>query len=482
MDKGAPTTAKILTMVLFALSCAGLLLFLWLSFGGTVPFESEGYRVQVAFPNADQLATQTDVRIAGVSVGRVVALKLDPKGNRTMATIELDNQYVPLHKDARAILRLKTIIGETYVEITPGPRSAPAIPDGGMLARGQVASTVQLDSIWSALDRTTRRDFQVWQQELARAVRGNDQNLNSVLGNLPTFAADANDIFNVLRIQHAAVVRLIQSGGTVFNAVDANQAALRDLITSAGTVFATTAAQHRALAATFHEFPSFLANTKATMARLKTFSLNTDPLVKELEPVAADLGPTLHAVRVLSPDLEHLFVNLNPLIDASKTGLPAIARVLRGAPPLLSGLGSFLEQLNPIFSWLSLHQQLIADFISNGGAGLASKVPSYCCGGTGHVLPQFVMFGPELLGFAANRDPNNRGNTYRPSYFGGPDSLAHNTVGPPSWDCNNTGAPGNGSVRATPVTPACWVAPPLGRLVGQPQKFPHILAAKYPRK
>jgi virulence factor Mce-like protein len=483
MDKGAPSTTKIVTMVLFALSCVGLLLFLWLSFGGTVPFESEGYRVQVAFPNADQLATQADVRIAGVSVGRVVALKLDPKGNRTMATLQISNQYVPLHKDARAILRLKTIIGETYVEIAPGPQSAPPIKDGGMLARSQVTGAVQLDDIFNALDPTTRHDFQVWQQEMAKAIHGNDQNLNTVLGNLPTFAADANDILNVLNIQHAAVVKLLQSGSTVFDALDSNQAALRNLITTGETTFATTAAQNRALAETFRQFPEFLDQTKATMTRLKAFSLNTDPLVKELEPVAADLGPTLHSVKVLSPYLEHLFVNLNPLIDAAKTGLPAISRVLRGAPPVLTSLASFLGQLNPIFTWLSLHQQLIADFISNGGAALASKVATFCCHGTGHALPQYVMIGPsELLGFAQTRDPNNRGNTYRPSYFGGPDSLAHDTVGPPSWDCNNTGAPGDGSVSANPVRPACWVAPPLGNLIGQPQKFPHVLAAKYPAK
>jgi virulence factor Mce-like protein len=482
MEKGTPSAAKIVTMVLFALSCVGLLLFLWLSFGGTVPFEAAGYRVNVAFPNADQLATQADVRIAGVSVGKVVSKTLDPQGNRTLATLQIDKQYVPLHSGAHAILRMKTILGETYVEIAPGPQSARAIPDGGTLSRGNVQGAVQLDDIFNALDPTTRRDFQIWQQQLATAIRGNDQNLNNVLGNLPQFAADATDILNVLDIQHAAVVRLLQSGGNVFADLTRNQTALRNLITTGETTFATTAAQQRALADTFKVFPVFLNETKATMTRLKTFALDTDPLVKELEPVAADLGPTLHSVRVLSPDLESLFMHLNPLIDASKTGLPALSSVLRGASPLLASFGGFLEQLNPIFTWLSLHQQLIADFISNGGAALASKVPTFSGNGTGHALPQFVMIGPEILGFAANRDPNNRGNTYRPPFFGGPDSLNHDSVGPPPWDCNNTGAPGDGSVKAGPVTPACWVAPPLGNLIGQSGKFPQILAAQYSKR
>src|SRR6476659_7211534 len=144
METSAPSIPKILTMVLFALSCVGLLLFLWLSFGGKIPFNPQGYQVRVSFTNAGELATQADVRIAGVSVGKVIQKSLDPQGNRTIATIQLNNQYAPLHQDAKAILRTKTIIGETYVEITPGSSQAPPIRDGGMLARSQVEPAVQL--------------------------------------------------------------------------------------------------------------------------------------------------------------------------------------------------------------------------------------------------------------------------------------------------------------------------------------------------
>ncbi len=44
MQKRAPTLANILVIVLFALSCFGLLLFLWESFGGPVPLKPKGYR------------------------------------------------------------------------------------------------------------------------------------------------------------------------------------------------------------------------------------------------------------------------------------------------------------------------------------------------------------------------------------------------------------------------------------------------------
>ena len=47
MQKTSPTVGRLLTMVVFVLSCFGLLLFLWLSFGGTVPLQT-GARRKVA--------------------------------------------------------------------------------------------------------------------------------------------------------------------------------------------------------------------------------------------------------------------------------------------------------------------------------------------------------------------------------------------------------------------------------------------------
>jgi phospholipid/cholesterol/gamma-HCH transport system substrate-binding protein len=497
MSTSSPSIPKIATMVLFTLSCIGLLLFLWLSFGGTVPLSPQGYEFRVAFKDASQLADQADVRIAGVSVGKVVSKSLDPGANRMIATIQMNNKFAPVKKDTTAILRTKTILGETYVQLTPGTPNSPPLPDGALLPRSQVANAVQLDTIFNALDPTTRQAFRTWQQQLAVAVKGNDQNLNNVLGNLPSFAADATDLLQILDIQHSSVINLARNGGTVFTALSANQQALRNLITTGETTFHTTAVNATAIANTFHVFPTFLNETKATMARLQSFSTDTDPLVKELEPVATNLRPTLVDVQRLAHPLESFLTHLGPLITASRTGLPATARVLRGATPLLAQLGPFLEQLNPIFTWLSLHQQLISDFISNGAAGIAAKTTSFSGNGTGHYLRQFQPVGPETLSFSyTNRDANNRGNTYPPPlWLADPKSFSAGGNYPgsfalPSWDCNNTGKGGDGSEPATnstlgPLntgTQACWVAPSQGALLGESTRFPHINQASYSNK
>src|SRR6476469_9378597 len=127
METRPPTFGRIAIAAGFALSCFGLLLFLWLAFGGPVPLKPESYRVDMKFDEASQLAVESDVRISGVSVGKVKAIELSDDGLAD-ATIEIDPKYAPIPSDTKAILRQKTLLGETYVELTPGDRNAESIP------------------------------------------------------------------------------------------------------------------------------------------------------------------------------------------------------------------------------------------------------------------------------------------------------------------------------------------------------------------
>src|SRR3954462_6263518 len=163
MQKTAPTFGRLLTMVVFALSCFGLLLFLWLSFGGAVPLKPKGYRFQVAFPEATQLGPEADGRIAGVTVGKVVVKKRDPRSNRTLATIEMQRRYAPIPADTRAILRQKTLLGETYVELSTGTPGAPKLKEGARLPGGRGQGTVEFDEIRITCYAPTRRAWRVWQ-------------------------------------------------------------------------------------------------------------------------------------------------------------------------------------------------------------------------------------------------------------------------------------------------------------------------------
>src|SRR5699024_6835134 len=156
------------------------------------------------------------VRIGGVSVGKVKSIELAPREDRldgqdlTEAEIEIDPEFAPISTDARAILRQKTLLGETYVELTSGNKptnvatsdeaAAPislgaaannsdaetagveAIPEDGSLGISQTENQTQIDEIFNALDEKTRASFQRWQQNAAVAIQDRGQDLNDSFG------------------------------------------------------------------------------------------------------------------------------------------------------------------------------------------------------------------------------------------------------------------------------------------------------------
>src|SRR3954447_9113651 len=335
MDKQAPSLGKILAMVIFALTCFGLLLFLWLAFGGPVPLKPKGYRFHTSFAEVGQLANQSDVRISGVPVGKVEAIEPDKQTGRADVTIQLDSDYAPLPADAKAILRQKTLLGETYVELTPGHASARPIPENGRLAASQVASTVELDEILNSFDKPTRARFQDWMQTQARAIDGEGQNLSDALGNLGPFADDTATLVDILNRQSGAVSQLIANTGVVFGALNERDGQLTSLIRHADTVFATTAARDKELQESFVALPTFEDESRKTLDRLTTFAHTTNPLVTQLRPAARQLSPTLEGLSDLAPSVKTLLEQLQPLIDASVTGFPAAEQTLEDARPLI---------------------------------------------------------------------------------------------------------------------------------------------------
>ena len=368
MIKQAPSVGRILTMVAFTLSCFGIVLFLWLSFGGSIPLRPEGYRVKVAFPEATQLAQSAEVRISGVKVGRVISVEPNEQTGLTDTEIEIDSRYAPIPADTRAILRQKTLLGETYVEISPGQPDSPKLADGGMLAQGQVAETVELDEILRTFDPETRRQFSVWLDQQGVAVGDNAAAINDSLGLLTPFAEQTDEVLKVLNHQSAETRALVRNTGEVFGALTERQGQLRDLIVNSNRVWETTARRDSELADTFRVLPTFLRESRTTTRRLTEFAKDANPLIDQLRPAARQLSPTLIYLDELSPNLRGLFKDLGPLVRVSRTGLPATERVLNNTQPLLRRVDPFLRQFTPIVDYLGLYKREIAALFANDTA------------------------------------------------------------------------------------------------------------------
>jgi phospholipid/cholesterol/gamma-HCH transport system substrate-binding protein len=429
MSKRAPSTAQLLVIAGFALSCFGILLFLWITFGGPTPFKARSYEIKVPFQEATQLAQQSDVRISGVSVGKVQTIEQSPDGQQAQATINIEDKYAPIPKGTRAILRTKTLLGETYVELTPGDSGGPELPDGATLAKANVAESVQLDEIFRTFDTRTRAAFQEWMQEGAVAISGQGQSLSNAFAELdPTFT-EFDRLFRLLDTQRLAVKQLFSNGAISLRALRGREGELANLISNSNDVFRTTAARDRDIEALFRAFPTFEDEQRLTFDRLKEFALNSDPLFRQLVPAAEQLSPTLIALANFAPQAKGFFEGLEPVIDRAPTGFGSLRKFLRGDfPVLLRALDPFLRNLNPILTGLGLYKREVTALLGNVTAA-TNAVHLSAAGEQVHFLRLLGPYGPESLSTYPNRTTVNRNNAYTQ-----PGAFANLAKGLPSFD------------------------------------------------
>ena len=409
MQKQAPTLGRILVMSIFTLSCFGLLLYLWSAFGGPVPLKPHGYRFHASFAEATQLAQEADVRISGVNVGRVKKIELGDDG-RTDATIELDDKYAPIPQDSRAILRQKTLLGETYVELTPGTKTAPDIPEGGRLETAQVAPTVELDEILRAFDKPTREAFQVWQQDLGKGIEGEGAGLSEFLGVLPAFAEDTNNVVKILNSQERATREAIKNTGVVFDALTERGDQLAQWIDNSNQVLRTTAQRDDSIRALFRAFPTFIDESNATLRALGAYAENTEPVLRELMPAANQLSNFLIQGSAIANNFNEFFIGLNRVIPASVKGLPASSRLLDDTRNLLAQLDPTLRNFNPFFEYLALFKREIAAMLANDTA--TTQATDQIGQDRVHYLRLTSPVNPEALSTYPQRQGWHRGNPY----------------------------------------------------------------------
>jgi virulence factor Mce-like protein len=496
--KQTPSLGRILAMVAFALSCFGILVFLWLNFGGSVPLQPEGYRFTVQFPEATQLAQEADVRISGVRVGQVKTREPNEETGLTDTVLEIDARYAPIPKDTRAILRQKTLLGETYVELSPGdpgPEGTDWLEDGGALPAGQVADTVQLDEILRTFDPVTRERFSTWFDQQGLAARGRAGEISAAVAELTPFADQTDVVLRVLRAQSSDTRRLIRDTGEVFGALTERKGQLRELIRNSNRTWEAIASRDAELADTFRVFPTFLRESRITTERTTEFALDTDPLVDQLRPAARELSPTLIDLDRLAPDLRGFFQDLGPLVRVSRRGLPATEQVLDNTRPILARIDPFLRELTPIVDYLGLYRREIAAFFGNDAAATQVLGRGFNSTAPVHYLRVMNPLNPEIMTGYANRLGVSRSNPYTEP--GAYDRLGRREPLPVfgSYLCTSNPTPSpptpNAYLSATLASeiskfvfgfgtpnvgraPPCVEQAPLGRIIGQSGRYPRL--------
>jgi virulence factor Mce-like protein len=468
MQTQTPSSRAFIVPLAFVLTCVGLTIYLWIAFGGSIPFESQGYRFSVLLPQASNVVPPGAVRIAGVNVGHVVSVTR--AGNGAKVTAELEPQFAPLHADATAILRNKSLLGETYLELAPGSPTAPPVPDGGVLRAG-AQPQVQLDDVLSTFDPNTRAQLRQLLDGLSAGVDGRAESLNNDIGWAAPAAANLGSVIATLDQQRGEVQQLIYSGGHVLSALGQREGVLQAAVNAGQQVLSVTAARDHELSTIFTELPAFLGQLTATAQVAGGESGALRRAVAALEPAAPLLAPALTQTKALAPHLTKLLSDLPATIAAGHQGLPALTRILATARPTLDQLWPAGRQLLPLLQLLAVYRDFIVGPIATIGA--TGNAGTYQNGRFIHYANGLLLFWNESVAGYEKPPPTNRQNAYP-----APTSLldiAHG--GLKAWTCDNLNNP-----QIIPVIPPGTGAPPCKvqgpwTFNGVSAYFPHLTEA-----
>jgi phospholipid/cholesterol/gamma-HCH transport system substrate-binding protein len=414
MQKRAPTLGNLLVIILFVLSCFGLLMFLWESFGGPLPLKPKGYRFTVAFPRAFAVAEESDVRISGVEVGHVVSLALGKDG-RTHATLEIAGRYAPIRANMHAILRQKTLLGETYVQLIPEGQSGRFLPDGGQLSNSQVEPSVTLDDILSVFNAKTRADFQIWQEAVAEGINGRGEDINASFAQLEPFVETANRLVTVLDSQEGAVRALVHNTGVVFNALASRDHQLEGSIVNGERTFHAAAEASQAFAEAFRALPTFEHNSTVALKETDRFAAVANPYFVEFRHTERQLALTLEAAKPFAPEFNGFLTALGPLSKSAETDLPDMKKALELTVPVLENFRPVLHNLDPFLQYLGEYVPELQAFFANVTAASEATESNSDTGGKGpkqHVLTAMQVLSPESLAIYPNRIGTDRADAY----------------------------------------------------------------------
>lgn len=331
--------AIVIAVTLFATFCAVT---------NNIPFVFgvPGEPVRAEFRSANQVDDQTPVRMHGVEVGKVEKIEASSQPRRTsMVTLRITDEQVTVHRDARAEIRWKTLLGgEMYVELDPGSPSAPPIGDR-VIPTQRTSSQVELDDLLQPYDGTTEQAQRGTFKGLAQgfgAPRGTGRSIET----LPALETVERGMEPLRGQTRDDLRRLVAATGETVEALGTDTTALQALVDGANRTLAATTRRREELGELVELSPSTLDETSVTMARLRTTLDRLDPLVAELRPGARGLEPAADAANPALDQADALLEESRPLLRDARPTFASLQRASDAGVPLLRGLDPVVRRID----------------------------------------------------------------------------------------------------------------------------------------
>jgi ABC-type transporter Mla subunit MlaD len=355
-------------LVLAAIALTGLV-------AGSSRGAGGSYEVRAIFDDASFAVQGEEVRIAGAPVGSIQSLGVTPD-KKAAVTLAVDNSdFTPFYANATCAIRPQSLIGEEYVDCSPGTSAAPPLqriahgPGAGtyLLPVTRTTSPVDFDIVQDIYQQPVRQQLSILIDELGTGLAARGSDLNAVIHRADPALGYTDQVIQILARQNRALAQLATDSDAVLTPLARERHSLSDFVVQANRTSVASAARAADIARSFQLFPSFLRQLQPLMTDLGSLADQGTPLLSELGASASGLAQE--------------FTNLTPFAQAARPALIALGAASKQSQPALVAtiplagqLKSLGQQAAPAAASLD---RLTASLNTTGGIQQLMKVLFY---------------------------------------------------------------------------------------------------------
>jgi phospholipid/cholesterol/gamma-HCH transport system substrate-binding protein len=352
----------------------------------------QGYEIKVVMTSAAGIVTGLPVQVDGFDIGEVTAVAA--QDNQAVVTLSLSPEHVPLHTGTTVVVEWRSVLGEHFLQLHPGPASNPVLPSGSLIAAG--SNQVLVEDLLESLDGPTRAHLTSVVAQLRQTFDGSESDVNDLVRTAGPTVQALGAVLDAVGQDGPAIRELVTNAHQLTEVLAQRRDKLGSTITDIGRAADTIAPQQQQLTTGLAELPSTLDAAKSALDRVPAASASTIPVLQDLRPAAARLPAVAANLSPVLQDLGPAMAQLRPTLAAASTLLQFTPGLLDSATATLPGVTQAVRSLGPAVQFLRPYTPEMMGMIDNWG----NVYSQY--NGSGHFGHLLISYGQT----AVNNQPN----------------------------------------------------------------------------
>ena len=295
--------------------CITALGFIVLQMGITLPW-AHPYRLTATFRDAAGILANNEVFMNGTKIGRIDSVSAE-NGQATVDMVVEAASALPIYTDATAQVRIKNLLGETYVEINRGTSQAGAMSSGGDIPVQHTITPVQIDEVLAVLDPQSRQRLTLLINGAGDALANNGDNLNDQANSVNHLLTSLNGPAAVLQAREGQLNAIVLELQRFYTVLAGQRDTVREEFGTWAQVMAQEAAQEQSIKGTIVQADALLSSLDTLVnGEVPNIRALFDALPSTLDNLGSFLGKSNQILNPLTSDpkvlkaVDSIFLNL----------------------------------------------------------------------------------------------------------------------------------------------------------------------------